>query len=128
MHVLSVDDSAIVRKIIRGALEVLQFDCLEADSGEQALAILAGRDDIGLVLLDWNMPGMSGLEVLRAMRADPRWAGIPVMMVTTEGERHNIVRAIEEGANNYLVKPFVVEELLQKISDTIGLGDGEWSD
>ncbi len=121
MKILSVDDSAIMRKIIRGAVDMLGLEFLEAENGQIALDIL-NRDylDIGLVLLDWNMPVKDGYETLVAIKTDPRLKHIPVMMVTTEGERTNVIRAIQAGAQHYLMKPFTQEDLLKRIMECIG--------
>ncbi|MBC9783606.1 response regulator [Heliobacterium chlorum] len=123
MIVLSVDDSAIIRKIIRGAVEVLEGTLLEASDGEEALEIMDKHDGIDLILLDWNMPGMNGWELLNRIKSHPVYKYIPVMMVTTEGERENIVRAIRAGAVHYLVKPFTTEDLQKKILECLGRGD-----
>ncbi|MZP29955.1 response regulator [Heliobacterium undosum] len=123
MKFLSVDDSAIIRKIIRAAAEVLECELLEASEGAEALAILEAHPDVNLILLDWNMPGMNGWEFLQAIKNHPHYKYIPVMMVTTEGERENIVRAIRAGAIHYLVKPFTMEDLLKKILECLGRGE-----
>ena len=123
MQILSVDDSAIVRKIIRGAAEVLGYELLEASDGLEGLSILeANYKNIDLILLDWNMPGMNGMELLKKAKSNPDLARIPVMMVTTESERENIVKAIKEGASHYMTKPFTVEELIKKILECLGMG------
>jgi len=123
MKILTVDDSKIIRRIIKGIIGTLDYETLEADCGDAALEIL-GREgsDISLVLLDWNMPGMNGLEVLQAMKADDSLKEIPVMMVTTEAEKGNIVKAIQNGADNYLTKPFQQEDLVAKIMECLGMG------
>ncbi len=124
MNILSVDDSAIVRKIIRGAVEVLDGNLLEAASGMEAMDVLNKEyKNIDLILLDWNMPGLTGLEVLERLKADKRFRSIPVMMVTTESERENIVKAIQAGATHYLVKPFTIEELIKRIMESLGRGE-----
>ena len=121
MKILSVDDSSIIRKIIRSAVGVLGCELYEAEDGEEALVLLEHKyTEIDLVLLDWNMPGMNGLEVLEAMKNDPRFRSLPIMMVTTESEKSNIVRAIRAGAINYLTKPFTSEELIGKIMECTG--------
>lgn len=122
--VLSVDDSRMMRAIIKGAAESLGFDVLEAGNGEEAFQVLEANDaaDISLILLDVNMPGMNGFEVLEKLKADNRYMEIPVMMVTTESERANIVRAIKAGAANYVCKPFTPEELVTKIAESMGQG------
>lgn len=119
MRILTVDDSAVIRKIIRTALGVLEYELLEAQDGMEAFEILEQNQDVDLVLLDWNMPQKSGYEVLTEMKKDPRYAHIPVMMVTTEGERANIVAAVKAGAINYLTKPFKVEELIEKVLECV---------
>lgn len=123
MKILVVDDSVILRKIVRNGVELLNYEFAEAENGNIALAIL-GRDhaDIGLVLLDCNMPGMNGMDVLEKMKSDPELKHIPVMMVTTESSRTNILKAIQVGAVNYLVKPFTMEELTKKILESLGEG------
>jgi len=123
MKLLTVDDSAMMRKIVADAAAVTGFDVLEAENGDEALKILdAEAKDIAIVLLDWNMPGMNGLEVLKKIKSNKRIAKIPVMMVTTESERANILKAIQAGAANYLAKPFAMEDLITKIMQTVGAG------
>ncbi len=123
MKIMTVDDSRIIRRIIKGVISTLDYETVEADCGTAALEILgSGDEDISLVLLDWNMPGMNGLEVLQAIKADDALKDIPVMMVTTEAEKANIVKAIQNGADNYLTKPFEQEELVTKIMECLGMG------
>jgi len=119
--ILTIDDSGIMRKMIRGAIEVLGMDFLEAASGAEGLTILkANVDDVELVCLDVNMPGMDGLEVLKAIKSDDTLKHVPVMMVTTESCRAMIVEAIKEGAVNYVAKPFTQEELATKMLQSLG--------
>ncbi|WP_303674862.1 response regulator [Vampirovibrio chlorellavorus] len=121
MKVLSVDDSAIIRKIIRGSAETLGLDFLEAGDGQEALNLLDNEyPDVSLILLDWNMPVMDGFTTLQYLKADERFKSIPVMMVTTEAERANIVRAIQAGAKHYLVKPFSPEDLMTTMLECLG--------
>ena len=123
MQILSVDDSAIVRKIIRGAAEILGYELLEAADGYEALSILEiNHPNVKLILLDWNMPGMNGIEFLKKAKSNPNFTRIPVMMVTTESERENIINAIKEGASHYMTKPFTVEDLTKRILECLGLG------
>jgi two-component system chemotaxis response regulator CheY len=113
----------MIRRVIKDAAATLGFEALEAKDGLHAMEVLAAnRQDIGLVLMDWNMPGPSGYEVLKQMKADQDLQHIPVMMVTTEGESKNIVMAIQAGAVNYLTKPFAQEDLAAKILESLGLG------
>jgi len=125
MKILSVDDSLIMRKIIAGAIEVLGYDILEAKNGCEALAQLkTHKDDIALILLDWNMPVMDGYEALVQIRSDTQYKNIPVLMVTTESEKKNVIKAIQAGANNYLAKPFEKEDLAKKMAECLSLEAG----
>ncbi len=122
MKILTVDDSKTIRCIIKGMIETLGYEAIEADCGATAMKILAKSDgNIALVILDWNMPGMNGLEVLQAIKGDDGLKDIPVMMVTTEAEKSNIVKAIQSGASNYLTKPFVQDDLAMKIMESTGM-------
>lgn len=119
--ILSVDDSTTIRKIIRSSVEILNYELLEASGGNEALDILAKeRENVKLILLDINMPGMSGFDFLKTIKRDNLYKDIPVMMVTTEGEKENIVKAVQAGVANYLLKPFTSEELTKKIMQCIG--------
>jgi len=123
MKILIVDDSSVMRKVIKAAADVLDLETVEAQDGVEALDILAGdHDNIDLVLLDWNMPQKTGFEVLQEIKNDEKTQKIPVMMVTTEGHKSSIVAAVRAGADNYLVKPFTVDELESKIIECIGKG------
>lgn len=123
MKILSVDDSVIIRKIIRNGVELLDYELVEAGDGLEALDILEQSSvDISLILLDWNMPGMDGFEFLQKVKEMATIKHIPVMMVTTESETENIIKAIQAGAINYMVKPFSIEELTKKILECIGEG------
>lgn len=118
--ILCVDDSTIIRKIMRASIEILNYSLLEASGGTEALDVLAKeRESIVLILLDLNMPGMSGFEFLKTIKKDNLYKDIPVMMVTTEGEKENIVKAVQAGVANYLLKPFTSEELTKKIIQCI---------
>jgi two-component system, chemotaxis family, chemotaxis protein CheY len=118
MKVLLVDDSGVMRKIIARALHSLWVeDVVEAGDGLEALAAFGNGEGFDLILTDWNMPNMNGLELVTAVRA----AGhqLPIMMVTTEGERGQVIKAIEAGVNDYLVKPFDNETLTRKLERLI---------
>ncbi len=115
MKVLVADDFATMRKIVRNILKQIGFDnILEAEDGQAAIQILR-NENIGLVVTDWNMPNMTGLELLQKIRNDPQTAHLPVLMVTAEGLKENVVIAVKAGVNNYVVKPFTAEILQEKI-------------
>ena len=123
MKILTVDDSAIIRTIIRVAIVACRYEYLEAADGVEALEIIdKNYQDIALVLLDWNMPNMDGIELLTTVRNDSRYNEIPFMMVTAENNPSCIVNAIRHGVLNYVVKPFTSEELCIKIMQCLGIG------
>ncbi|MBF0142472.1 MAG: response regulator [Magnetococcales bacterium] len=123
MKLLTIDDSRTIRRVISGIGAMLGFEVLEAENGMVALELLEKRaDEVGLILLDWNMPGMNGLEVLKKVKSHEVWKSIPVMMVTTEGERDYIIQAIQAGACHYQTKPFSQEEMAARIMEALGLG------
>ncbi len=115
MKVLVADDFATMRKIVRNILKQIGFDdIVEAEDGQVALQVLK-NEDIGLVVTDWNMPNMTGLELLQKIRSNPKTAKLPVLMVTAEGLKENVVIAVKAGVNNYVVKPFTAEILQEKL-------------
>ena len=121
MKILVVDDSSMVRKVIKAVANALDMETEEAEDGIEAIEKLAEvYEEICLILLDWNMPEKSGYELLVEIKEDEKYKDIPVMMVTTEGQKSNIVAAVRAGADNYLTKPFTVEELEMKIIECIG--------
>jgi len=125
MKVLIVDDSSVTRKLIKAAADVLQLETEEAQDGVEALEKLSSMyEEIDLVLLDWNMPELSGYDVLVKIKSNENYKGIKVMMVTTEGGQNSIVAAVKAGADNYLVKPFTIDQLESKIIECIGKGGG----
>ena len=116
IKILVVDDFPTMRRIIRNLLKELGFVNIdEAEDGEVALEKLKGGG-YGFVLSDWNMPNMDGLAMLQAIRADPLLAKLPVLMVTAEAKKENIIAAAQAGANGYVVKPFTVITLEEKIA------------
>jgi len=115
MRILVVDDFATMRRIIRNLLRDLGFNnTLEADDGTTALPMLQ-NGQFDLLITDWNMPGMQGIDLLQAVRADPRLRSLPVLMVTAEAKRDQIVLAAQAGVNGYIVKPFTAQTLKEKI-------------
>lgn len=113
---LVVDDSRAMRSILSKILAKLGFEVLQAGDGIEALAVLEQEPGaVELVLSDWNMPEMNGLEFVKAMRAQPRYAAVPVVMVTTETHIEQMVVALEAGANEYIMKPFTAEMVENKL-------------
>ena len=116
MKILVVDDFSTMRRIVKNLLSDLGFKNIdEADDGNTALPKLkSGNFDF--LVTDWNMPGMSGIDLLKAVRADPALASIPVLMVTAESKREQIIEAAQAGVNGYVVKPFTAGTLEEKIN------------
>ena len=122
MKILSVDDSNATRQFIKRAIDVLGFEFLEAADGKEGLEILnteGGRVD--LILLDWNMPVMDGFEMLKILKSSSLLKDIPVTFVSTEQERQKIFEALNNGAKNFLIKPFSQEDLIGKIMESLGM-------
>ncbi len=120
MKIIVVDDFATMRKIIKNILRQIGFtNILEADDGSTALPILE-KENIDLVVTDWNMPKMSGLELVKAIRSNPNLKNIPVLMVTAEALKENIIEAVKAGVNNYVIKPFTAQTLQEKIEKIFG--------
>ncbi|MCH8041263.1 MAG: chemotaxis response regulator CheY [Nitrospinae bacterium] len=116
MKVLVVDDMSTMRRIVRNVLKQIGYTSVEeAPDGQEALKRLKGGG-FGLVVTDWNMPVMTGLELLKAIRADAELKILPVLMVTAEAQKENIIEAIQSGVSNYVVKPFTAEALLEKLT------------
>ncbi|HPV49025.1 MAG TPA: response regulator [Smithellaceae bacterium] len=115
IKVLIVDDFATMRKVIRNLLKQVGYeDIVEAEDGVMALKALKSQK-IDVIVSDWNMPNMTGFELLKAVRADPDLAKTPFLMVTAEALQDNVVAAVKAGVNNYIVKPFTAEVLNEKI-------------
>lgn len=120
MAILIVDDSTTMRRIVKRSVDEMKQETFEAADGIQALKIIEEKADaIQLVILDWNMPGMNGLEVLKTMKADPRFKDITVMMLTSEADQNCVVEALKAGAQNYLTKPFDAKMLTLKIQESL---------
>ncbi len=123
MKILVVDDFSTMRRIIKNLLRDLGFNnTSEADDGSTALPILQ-NGNFDFLVTDWNMPGMQGIDLLKAVRSDPKLAKLPVLMVTAESKRDQIVEAAQAGVNGYIVKPFTavtLKEKIEKIFERIG--------
>ena len=122
MRALVIDDSRTVRAILRAILTEIGMTVVEAANGREGLDRLRDADDVGVVLVDWNMPEMNGLEFIRAVRAQRAYDPVRILMVTTETEQEQVIRALEAGANEYVMKPFTKEILVAKLSllDVLG--------
>jgi len=123
MKVLVVDDFSTMRRIVKNLLRDLGFTNIsEADDGSTALPMLQGGD-FDFVVTDWNMPGMQGIDLLKAIRADESLAHLPVLLITAEAKKEQIVMAAQAGVNGYIVKPFTAATLktkLEKIFERLG--------
>lgn len=115
MKILIVDDFSTMRRIIKNLLRDLGFtNTVEADDGITAIPIL-NSGSIDFLVTDWNMPGMTGIDLLRHVRADEKLRSLPVLMVTAEAKREQIIEAAQAGVNGYVVKPFTAQALKEKI-------------
>lgn len=115
MKILIVDDFSTMRRIIKNLLRDLGFNnTQDADDGTTALPLLKSGD-FDFLVTDWNMPGMTGIDLLKAVRADPKLQSLPVLMVTAEQKREQIIEAAQAGVNGYIVKPFTAVTLKEKI-------------
>ncbi|NJL17325.1 MAG: response regulator [Nitrospira sp.] len=115
MKILVVDDMVTMRRIVKNILKQLGFANVdEAENGQEALQKLRG-DAYGFVVSDWNMPVMTGIDMLRAIRGDEKLKAIPVLMVTAEAQQSNLVEAVQAGVSNYIVKPFTAETMQEKL-------------
>ena len=120
MNVLIVDDYNTMLRIMRNLLKQLDFNSVvDASDGAQALQILRDQD-IGLVISDWNMEPMTGIQLLREVRADEKLKHIPFIMITAESKSENVIAAKEAGVSNYIVKPFNAETLKSKMVSVLG--------
>lgn len=120
MRVLVVDDYKTMIRIVRGLLLQLGFSNIdEAADGQSALDLVRAKN-YGLILSDWNMAPMTGLELLQKVRADPRSRAVPFVMVTAEAKTENVIAARKAGVNNYIIKPFNLAVLRQKLSAVLG--------
>lgn len=116
MRALIVDDSRAMRALIGKMLGGMGVATSFAGDGREALESLETQGQPDFALVDWNMPEMNGFEFLQAVRAEPRFRGLPVVMVTTETEMSQVIRALEHGANEYVMKPFTLEILRDKLA------------
>jgi len=115
IKILIVDDFATMRRILKNILKQLGFkNLVEADDGTSAWEVLEGQS-IDLIISDWNMPKMTGLELLKKVRASDAYKGTPFLMVTAEAQKQNVIEAVQAGVSNYVVKPFTAEAISDKL-------------
>ena len=121
MKLVVVDDSSTMRRIIKNTLARLGYkDVLEGEDGVQGWNVLNENPDTGMLITDWNMPEMNGLELVKKVRADERFTDLPIIMVTTEGGKAEVITALKAGVNNYIVKPFTPQVLKEKLGAVLG--------
>jgi len=119
--IITVDDSSTMRRIIKNTLIKIGFsNILEAGNGIEALEVLA-QNNVDLIITDWNMPEMDGLTFVKTLRAKDQYKEIPILMVTTEAAKEDILTALKSGVNNYVVKPFTPDILQEKVFKLLGL-------
>ena len=124
MKILVVDDSSTMRRIIKNTLARLGYkDILEGADGIEGWTELDANPDIEMLITDWNMPEMNGLELVKKTRADERFSDLPIIMVTTEGGKSEVITALKAGVNNYIVKPFTPQVLKEKLAVVMGVSE-----
>ena len=119
--IITVDDSSTMRRIIKNTLQKLGFSSiLEAGNGIEALEVMA-KNKVDIIVTDWNMPEMDGLTFVKAVRQKEEYKDLPILMITTEAAKEDILTALRSGVNNYVVKPFTPETLQEKIFKLLDL-------
>jgi len=120
--ILVVDDSIIMRNIVKNTFSGMKIPhlCLEAENGKQALRLLESNN-VTIVFLDWNMPGMDGIEFLKVVRAMPKYKNLPIIMVTSERGKFSVIEALQSGATDYMVKPVQEKVFKEKVSEILVL-------
>ena len=124
MKLLVVDDSSTMRRIIKNTLARLGYkDILEGADGVEGWNQIDSNADVDMLITDWNMPEMNGLELVKKVRADNRFTDLPIIMVTTEGGKGEVITALKAGVNNYIVKPFTPQILKEKLGAVMGVSE-----
>jgi len=124
LKLLVVDDSSTMRRIIKNTLARLGYkDILEAEDGLKGWEQMNANPDVEMLITDWNMPEMNGLELVKKVRADERFKDTPIIMVTTEGGKAEVITALKAGVNNYIVKPFTPQVLKEKLAAVMGVAE-----
>jgi two-component system chemotaxis response regulator CheY len=124
LKLLVVDDSSTMRRIIKNTLARLGHkDVLEGADGVEGWEQLDANPNVDMLITDWNMPEMNGLELVKKVRADERFKDLPIIMVTTEGGKAEVITALKAGVNNYIVKPFTPQVLKEKLGAVMGVAE-----
>jgi two-component system chemotaxis response regulator CheY len=119
--IITVDDSSTMRRIIKNTLTKLGFtNVLEAANGVEGLDVLA-KNEVDMIITDWNMPEMDGLTFVKTLRSKEEYKDTPILMVTTEAAKEDILTALRSGVNNYVVKPFTPDTLQEKVNKLLGI-------
>ena len=117
---LIVDDSVTMRRIVVNSLRNIGYnDFIEANEGKEAIEKLLSDDKINFIITDWNMPGVSGLDLVKSLRSNEKFANLPILMVTTRGVKEDIIEALQAKVSNYIVKPFTPNILKEKIEQIL---------
>ena len=125
MKILVVDDSSTMRRIIVNTLARLGYkDVVQGADGLEAWEAMQANPDVNVVITDWNMPNMNGLELVKKIRAEDKYVDIPIIMVTTEGGKAEVITALKAGVNNNIVKPFTPQVLKEKLQAVLGVHEG----
>lgn len=123
MKCLVVDDSATMRRIVVNALKTIGYtEVVEAGDGQEALSKCDGT--IEMVITDWNMPTMGGLDLVKSLRSNPQTAKVPILMITTRSVKEDILQAVEAGVNSYILKPFTPQVLKEKLDQVSSMASG----
>ncbi|MCL2411268.1 MAG: response regulator [Treponema sp.] len=122
ISILVVDDSQVMRNIVKNTFAQMKipFACLEAENGKKALQLL-GANEVSMVFLDWNMPGMDGIEFLKCVRSIPKYEKLPVIMITSERGKFSVIEALQSGATDYIVKPVQEKIFREKVHEIMVL-------
>ena len=123
MRGLVVDDSSVMRKVLTGALSRVSIkEVDEASDGQEAVNLVADGNEYDVILMDWNMPNMTGIEAVKAIRGSGD--STPIIMVTTEAEKERVIEAVKSGANSYIIKPFSPQGIVAKLQEVLELPAG----
>lgn len=123
MHALIIDDSKAMRKVLARTMTTMGFTVDEASDGEEAIALLEQSRDTSIVLIDWNLPEMSGLDFVKAVRACEQYEAVRLMMVTSDSDEDRMVNAFAAGVDEYVIKPFTEEAIRERVR-VLGLCEG----